>query len=165
MQRKRINRINEEDSDLFRNLVGEQSWELSIEQNGRRSPTMELGFTILTERSDGFRVVVGLWADTLCAVGMFEGLFEADQDTTPPEIAVDEKTTNVDGRSEWLFAAIDTTNKLFHVCLFQTQTTERTLLFLRGLNAKSPLNYMMYIIYYNYILRLFRSLSRSEHQC
>ena len=68
-------------------------------------------------------------------------------DTTPTEIAIDEKAINVDGTIEWLFAAVDTTtNKLLHVRLFQTRTTERTLLFLRELQKKYDLDDVMYFV-------------------
>ena len=72
---------------------------------------------------------------------------EPAPETEPTEIALDEKAINVDGTYEWLFAAIDTaTNELLYVCLFQTRTTERTLLFLHELQTKYDLDHVTFLV-------------------
>ena len=68
-------------------------------------------------------------------------------DTTPNQIAVDETVIRVNGHREWLYAAVDPkTNKLLHVRLFQARTTERTLLFLRELQDKVPVEQATFLV-------------------
>ena len=58
-------------------------------------------------------------------------------DTVPNQIAVDETVIRVNGEQCWLHAAVNpATNGFLHVRLFQTLTTQLTLLFLRELREK-----------------------------
>ena len=64
---------------------------------------------------------------------------QPSSDTTPDHIAVDETVIQLNDQRHWLYAAVNPeTNEFLHVRLFQTRTTERTLLFLRELNKKVP---------------------------
>ena len=68
-------------------------------------------------------------------------------DETPRETALDETVIGVDGHRQWLFAAVDpATNDILHARLFQARTTERTLLFLRELDAAYALDQGTFLI-------------------
>ena len=68
-------------------------------------------------------------------------------DTAPNQIAVDETVIRVNGHREWLYAAVNPkTNELLHVRLFQARTTERTLLFLRELQDKVPVEQATFLV-------------------
>ena len=57
----------------------------------------------------------------------------------PDHIAVDETVIQLNDERHWLYAAVDpATNKFLHARVFQTRTTERTMLFLRELREKVP---------------------------
>jgi len=59
---------------------------------------------------------------------------QPDSDATPNQIAVDETVIRVNDERHWLYAAADpAANDILHVRLFQTRTTQLTLLFLREL--------------------------------
>jgi len=60
-------------------------------------------------------------------------------DAAPDHIAVDETVIQVNDERRWLYAAVDPeTNKLLHVRLFSTGTTQLTALFLRELQQHVP---------------------------
>jgi putative transposase len=60
-------------------------------------------------------------------------------DRQPDHIAVDETVIQLNDQWHWLYAAIDPeTNEFLHVRLFQTRTTERTMLFFREFREKVP---------------------------
>lgn len=67
--------------------------------------------------------------------------------TARTEITINEKAIKLNDNYEWLFATIyTTTNEFPHVRLFQTRTTERTLLFLRELQAKHNLDQATFLV-------------------
>lgn len=60
---------------------------------------------------------------------------------------MDETVIRVDGRRCWLYAAVDLeTNRFLHVRLFQTLTTQLTLLFLRELRTKQPIEQATFLV-------------------
>ena len=62
---------------------------------------------------------------------------QPDSDVDPDQIAVDETLIRVNGQRHWLYAAVDPdTNQFLHVRLFQTRTTQFTVLFLREVHEK-----------------------------
>ena len=62
---------------------------------------------------------------------------QPDSNVDPNQIAVDETVIRVNGQRHWLYAAVDPeTNQFLHVRLFQTLTTQLTVLFLRELREK-----------------------------
>ena len=64
---------------------------------------------------------------------------QPSSDAEPDHIAVDETVIQLNDERHWLYAAVDpATNEFLHVRLFQTRTTERTMLFLRELREKVP---------------------------
>jgi putative transposase len=66
---------------------------------------------------------------------------QPDSDVDPNQIAVDETMIRVNGQRHWLFAAVDPdTNQFLHVRLFQTRTTQLTVLFLRELCEKQQVS-------------------------
>ena len=68
-------------------------------------------------------------------------------DTVPNQIAVDETVIRVNGEQCWLYAAINpATNKFLHVRLFQTLTTQLTLLFLRELREKQQVEQATFLV-------------------
>jgi transposase-like protein len=61
---------------------------------------------------------------------------QPDSDAEPDHIAVDETVIQLNDQRHWLYAALDPErNEFLHVRLYQTRTTERTMLFLRELNG------------------------------
>ena len=65
---------------------------------------------------------------------------QPDSDAEPNHIAVDETVIRVNDERHWLYAAVDpTTNEILHVRLFQTRTTQLTVLFLRQLREQQQI--------------------------
>jgi transposase-like protein len=74
-------------------------------------------------------------------------------------IAVDETVIQLNEERHWLDAAVDLeTNEFLHVRLFQTPTTERTMLFLRELREKVPVTQATILI--DAATHLIRALER-----
>ena len=72
---------------------------------------------------------------------------EPTGDVTPTEIAVDETVVRVNGRRCWLTAAVDTaTNQFLHVRLFQTLTTQLSILFFRELREKYSVSHAVFLV-------------------
>jgi putative transposase len=72
---------------------------------------------------------------------------QPDSDVAPNQIAVDETVIRVNGQRHWLFAAVDPdTNQFLHVRLFQTRTTQLTLLFLRELHEKQQVSDVTFLV-------------------
>ena len=72
---------------------------------------------------------------------------QPDSDVEPDQIAVDETLIRVNGQRHWLFAAVDpNTNQFLHVRLFQTRTTQLTLLFLRELREKQQVSNVTFLV-------------------
>jgi len=68
-------------------------------------------------------------------------------DAEPNHIAVDETVIQVNDQRHWLYAAVDpTTNEILHVRLFQTRTTQLTLLFLRELQQQQQVEHATFLI-------------------
>jgi putative transposase len=68
-------------------------------------------------------------------------------DTVPNQIAVDETVIRVNGERCWLYAAVNPgTNEFLHVRLFQTPTTQLTLLFLRELREKQQVEHATFLV-------------------
>jgi putative transposase len=64
---------------------------------------------------------------------------QPSSDREPDHIAVEETVIQRNDERHWLYAAVDPeTNQFLHVRLFQTRTTERTMLFLRELKEQVP---------------------------
>ena len=62
---------------------------------------------------------------------------QPDSHVDPDQIAVDETLIRVNGQAHWLFATVDPdSNQFLHVRLFQTRTTQLTVLFLCELREK-----------------------------
>jgi transposase-like protein len=65
----------------------------------------------------------------------------------PNHIAIDETVIQVNDERHWLYAAVDPeTNQFLHVRLFQTRTTQLTVLFLRELRDKQPLEHVTVLV-------------------
>ncbi len=61
-------------------------------------------------------------------------------DVDPNHIALDETVIQLNDERHWLYAAVDPqTNQFLHVWLFQTRTTQLTVLFLRELREKQQI--------------------------
>jgi putative transposase len=72
---------------------------------------------------------------------------QPDSDVDPNQIAVDETVIRVNGQRHWLYAAVDPdTNQFLHVRLFQTRTTQLTLLFLRELREKQHVSDVTFLV-------------------
>ncbi|WP_380676233.1 IS6 family transposase [Salinigranum sp. GCM10025319] len=72
---------------------------------------------------------------------------QPDSDAEPTQIAVDETVIRVNGQRHWLYAVVDPdTNQFLHVRLFQTRTTQLTLLFLRELREKQQVSDVMFLV-------------------
>ena len=68
-------------------------------------------------------------------------------DTVPNQVAVDETVIRVNGERCWLYAAVNpATNEFLHVRLFQTLTTQLTLLFLRELREKQQVEQATFLV-------------------
>ena len=65
---------------------------------------------------------------------------QPDSDAEPNHIALDETVIQVNDERHWLYAAVDPeTNQFTHARLFETRTTQLTVLFLRELREKQPI--------------------------
>jgi transposase-like protein len=72
---------------------------------------------------------------------------QPESDAEPNHIAVDETGIQVDNKRHWLYAAVDpSTNKILHVRLFQTRTTQLTLLFLRELREQQQVEQATFLV-------------------
>ncbi|MDL0123106.1 IS6 family transposase [Halobacterium salinarum] len=72
---------------------------------------------------------------------------QPSSDAEPNHIAVDETVIQLNAERHWLYAAVDpATNEFLHVRLFQTRTTDRTLLFLRELSEKIPVEQATFLV-------------------
>ncbi len=72
---------------------------------------------------------------------------QPNRDVEPDQIAVDETLIRVNGQRHWLYAAVDPdTNQFLHVRLFQTRTTQLTLLFLRELHEKQQVSDVTFLV-------------------
>ena len=76
---------------------------------------------------------------------------KADQqpncDGSPNHVAVDETVIQVNDERHWLFAAVDPeTNRILHVRLFQTRTTQLTVLFLRELREQQQVEQATFLV-------------------
>jgi putative transposase len=68
-------------------------------------------------------------------------------DTVPNQVAVDETVIRVNGEQYWLYAAVNpATNEFLHVRLFQTLTTQLTLLFFRELREKQQVEQATFLV-------------------
>jgi len=65
----------------------------------------------------------------------------------PNQIAVDETVIRINDERHWLYAAVDPeTNEFLHVRLFQTRTTQLTVLFLRELREKRQVEQATFLV-------------------
>jgi len=76
---------------------------------------------------------------------------KADQqpscDGSPNHVAVDETVIQVNDERHWLFAAVDPeTNRILHARLFQTRTTQLTVLFLRELREQQQVEKATFLV-------------------
>jgi putative transposase len=72
---------------------------------------------------------------------------QPDSDVKPNQIAVDETVIRVNGQRHWLYAAVDPdTNQFLHFRLFQTRTTQLTMLFLRELREKQHVSDVTFLV-------------------
>ena len=68
-------------------------------------------------------------------------------DANPDHIALDETVIQVNDQRHWLYAAVDPeTNQFLHVRLFQTRTTQLTVLFLHELREKQPIEEASFLV-------------------
>ena len=68
-------------------------------------------------------------------------------DEAPNQIAVDETVIRINDERYWLYAAVDPeTNKFLHARLFQTRTTQLTLLFLHELRDKQQVEQATFLV-------------------
>jgi Transposase and inactivated derivatives len=72
---------------------------------------------------------------------------QPSSDGSPNHIAVDETVIQVNGERHWLFAAVDPeTNEILHARLFQTRTTQLTVLFLRELREQQQVEQATFLV-------------------
>jgi putative transposase len=76
---------------------------------------------------------------------------KADQqpscDGSPNHVAVDETVIQVNDERHWLFVAVDPeTNEILHTRLFQTRTTQLTVLFLRELREQQQVEQATFLV-------------------
>ena len=68
-------------------------------------------------------------------------------DEAPNQIALDETVIRINDQRHWLYAAVDpATNEFLHVRLFQTRTTQLTLLFLRELREEQQVEQATFLV-------------------
>jgi len=68
-------------------------------------------------------------------------------DGAPNQIAVDETVIQLNDERHWLYAAVNPeTNEFLHVRLFQTRTTQLTVLFLRELREKQQGEHATFLV-------------------
>jgi putative transposase len=89
---------------------------------------------------------------------------QPDSDAEPDHIAVDETVIQLNDDRHWLYAAVDPdTDEFLYVRLFQTRTTERTMLFLRELRENVPVTQATFLI--DAATHLIRALERLSLRC
>ena len=72
---------------------------------------------------------------------------QPDSDVAPNQIAVDETVIRINGQRYWLYAAVDPdTNQFLHIHLFQTRTTQLTLLFHREIREKKQISDVTFLV-------------------
>ena len=72
---------------------------------------------------------------------------QPDSDAAPNQIAVAETVIRVNDERHWLYAAVDPeTNEFLHVRLFQTRTTQLTVLFIREFHDKQQVDDLMFLV-------------------
>ena len=139
----------------FDRLSGCSDWiDLSVVERERTpEPTVEVGIQLHLaglSRSNTKQYLEMLGVQR-SRTAIHDWVHQADlqpaPDTAPNQIAVDETVIRVNGHREWLYDAVDPkTNELLHVWLFQARTTERTLLFLRELHDKVPVERATFLV-------------------
>ncbi|WP_255152638.1 IS6 family transposase [Halorarius halobius] len=68
-------------------------------------------------------------------------------DGAPNQIALDETVIRINDERHWLYAAVDPqTNEFLHARLFQTRTTQLTVLFLRELRDKQQVEQATFLV-------------------
>jgi len=139
-----------------------------FERLSRRTSWIDLDF-IERERTPGEIVEVGIQLhiaglslsntkqilDKLCVkrsrTAIHNWVQKADlqpgSDAEPNHVAVDETVIQVNDQRHWLYAAVDPdTNKILHTRLFQTRTTQLTVLFLRELQQKQQIEQATFLV-------------------
>jgi putative transposase len=72
---------------------------------------------------------------------------QPSSDAEPNHITVDETVIQLNSERHWLYVAVNPeTNEFLHVRLFQTRTTERSILFLRELRKKVWVERAMFLV-------------------
>lgn len=72
---------------------------------------------------------------------------QPSDDGTPNQIALDETVIRVNNKQYWLYAAFDPeTNEFLHLRLFQTRTTQLTVLFLREPRDKQQVEHATFLV-------------------
>jgi putative transposase len=72
---------------------------------------------------------------------------QPESDAEPNHIAVDETVIQVNDQRHWLYAAVDpATNEILYVRLFQTWTTQLTVLFLRELREQQQIEQATFLV-------------------
>ena len=72
---------------------------------------------------------------------------QPSSDAEPNHIAVDEAVIRINDERHWLYAAVDlTTNEILHFRLFQTRTTQLTVLFLRELREQQQIEKATFLV-------------------
>ena len=72
---------------------------------------------------------------------------QPSSDAEPNHIAVDETVIQVNDQRHWLYAAVDSaTNEILHARLFQTRTTQLTVLFLRELREQQQIEHVTFLV-------------------
>jgi len=72
---------------------------------------------------------------------------QPESDIEPNHIAVDETVIQVNDERHWLYTAADpATNEILHTRLFQTRTTQLTVLFLRELREEQQIEHATFLV-------------------
>ena len=72
---------------------------------------------------------------------------QPDSNVESNHIAVDETVIQVDDQRHWLYTAVDPeTNEILHTRLFQTRTTQLTVLFLRELREQQQIEHVTFLV-------------------
>jgi transposase-like protein len=72
---------------------------------------------------------------------------QPSSDAEPNHISVDETVIQVNDQRHWLYTAVDpATNEILHVRLFQTRTTQLTVLFLRELREQQQIEKATFLV-------------------
>jgi putative transposase len=124
-----------------------------IERERTPEPVVEMGIQLhlggLSTRNTSH--VLGELGVECSHVAVHNWVQKADLQPTsvgaPNQIAVDETVIRINDQRRWLYAAVDPqTNDLLHVRLFQARSTERTMLFLRELREKQPIEQATFLL-------------------